>query len=320
MGVTLLFPGQGAQYVGMGKSLLDFPESKNIFDKADKALGFKISDLCFEGPVEDLTLTENTQPAIVTHSIALFEKLKTILDEKNITITRVLGHSVGEYSALVAAGSLSLEDALKAVKNRGKFMQDATPAGVGKMYAILRVPSEIVAKACEVSSTEDNKVMAANFNEPTQTVISGHAEACERAVDWITENFEGRSRAMELKVSAPFHSSLMKPAEHKLNTFFDSISIKENEIPYIANINTEEYAVATNGKIIRENLVNQVCGSVLWSQSISKLSDKEIFIEVGPGKVLAGLNKKINKEFRTYSLDSDSGFEGLVEFLNECTK
>jgi [acyl-carrier-protein] S-malonyltransferase len=320
MGVTLLFPGQGAQYVGMGKNLLDFPESKNVFDKADEALGFKISNLCFEGPVEDLTLTENTQPAIVTHSIALFEKLKTILDEKNISINRVLGHSVGEYSALVAAGSISLEDAVLAVKSRGSFMQDATPAGVGKMFAIMRVPSEIVTKACEASSNEENKVMAANFNEPTQTVISGHAEACQRAVTWISENFEGRSRAIELKVSAPFHSSLMKPAEHKLNTFFDSISIKENEIPYVANINTEEYAIGTNGNIIRENLVNQVCGSVLWSQSISKLSDKEIFIEVGPGKVLAGLNKKINKEFRTYSLDSESGFEGLVEFLNECTK
>jgi [acyl-carrier-protein] S-malonyltransferase len=320
MGVTLLFPGQGAQYVGMGKNLMDFSESKTVFDKADSALDFKISELCFEGPVEQLVLTENTQPAIVTHSIALFEKLKTILDEKNISITRVLGHSVGEYSALVAAGSISLEDAVRSVKNRGKFMQDATPSGVGKMFAVMRVPSEIVAKACAVSSTEDNKVMAANFNEPTQTVISGHAEACARAVEWITENFEGRSRAIELKVSAPFHSSLMKPAEHKLNTFFDSISIKDNEIPYVANVNTQEYPIGTNGDVIRENLVNQVCGSVLWAQSIAKLDENEIFIEVGPGKVLTGLNKKINKEFKTYTLDSDKGFEGLVEFLNECTK
>ena len=319
MGVTLLFPGQGAQYVGMGKNLMDFSESKTVFDKADNALGFKISELCFNGPVEDLKLTENTQPAIVTHSIALFEKLKTILNERNIPITRVLGHSVGEYSALVAAGSLTLEDAVLAVKNRGKAMQDATPPGVGKMFAIMRVPSEIVAKACEVSSTDDNKVMAANFNEPNQTVISGHGEACQRAVNWITENFEGRSRAIELKVSAPFHSSLMKPAEHKLNTFFDSISIKENEIPYVANINTEEYPKGTSGNIIRENLVKQVCGSVLWSQSIAQLNENEIFIEVGPGKVLTGLNKKINKEFKTYALDSEKGFEGLMEFLNECT-
>lgn len=318
MGVTLLFPGQGAQYVGMGKSLMDFSESKQVFDKADSALGFKISELCFNGPAEDLKQTENTQPAIVTHSIALFEKLKVILNEKNISIDRVLGHSVGEYSALVAAGSISLEDAVKAVKNRGKFMQEATPNGVGKMFAILRVPSEIVEKACEESSIEDNKVMAANFNEPTQTVISGHAEACERAVKWIEENFEGRSRAMELQVSAPFHSSLMQPAEQKLNTFFDSISINDNEIPYVANINTEEYPKGTAGKVVKENLVKQVCGSVLWSQSISKLSEKDIFIEVGPGKVLTGLNKKINKEFKTYALDSDAGFEGLMEFLNDC--
>lgn len=316
MGVTLIFPGQGSQYVGMGKSLMDFPECKAIFNKADEAVGFKLSELCFEGPAESLKETENTQPAIVTHSIALFEKLKTILKERNIEVDRVLGHSVGEYSALVACGSLSIEDATKAVKNRGKFMQEATPMGVGKMYAILRVPSDIVTVACLNASQGDSKVMAANYNEPTQTVISGHAEACDRAVKWLEENFEGRMRAMELQVSAPFHSSLMEPAEHKLNTFLNSIAINENQIPYLANIDAKEYGVGTSKDIIKENLVKQVCGSVLWNQTLARLEDNSIFIEVGPGKVLAGLNKKINPTFKTYSLDS--GFEGLMEFLDEC--
>lgn len=316
MSVTLLFPGQGSQYVGMGKNLLDFAECKSVFENADKALDFKISELCFEGPAEALKETENTQPAIVTHSVALYTKLKSILDERNIKIDRVLGHSVGEYSALVANGSLSLEDAVRSVKNRGRYMQEATPFGVGKMFAILRVPSEVVKEACENASNEVSKVMAANYNEPTQTVISGHADACERAVHWLEENFDGKMRAMELQVSAPFHSSLMKPAEQKLNTFLDSIAIKDAEIPYIANIDAKEYDKGTSSKVIKENLTNQVCGSVLWSQSLEALADGTIFIEVGPGKVLGGLNKKINPNFKTYSLDN--GFEGLTEFLNEC--
>lgn len=318
MGVTLIFPGQGSQYVSMGKNLFDIPECKEIFLRADKSSNQSMTNLCFEGPVEKLKLTENTQPAIVTHSIALFNKLKIILADKKIKIDRVLGHSVGEYSALVAAGSLRFEDAVKAVHLRGRYMQAATPAEIGKMFAILRVPSDIVQKACIESSTEDSKVMAANFNEPTQTVISGHADACARAVKWITENFEGRTRAMELQVSAPFHSSLMQPAEKKLSEYLTNVEFKTNEIPYIANIDAKEYPKETSGSIIKENLVKQVCGSVLWSQSISSLSEKTVFIEVGPGKVLTGLNKKINKEFKTYTLDTEGSFKGLLEFLNAC--
>lgn len=318
MGVTLIFPGQGAQYVGMGQKIQNFSESKEIFDIADKVSQQSISDLCFNGPEEKLKLTENTQPAIVTHSVALFKRLKTILNEKNISIDRVLGHSVGEYSALVATEALDFKDAVKAVHMRGKYMQEAVPAGLGKMYAILRVPSEIVAKACEESSTEDNKVMAANFNEPTQTVISGHAEACDKAVQWIADNFEGRSRAMELQVSAPFHSSLMEPASKKLKEYLTNVEFKSNQIPYIANIDAKEYGKQTEASLIKENLINQVCGSVLWSQSLQTLPSETVFIEVGPGKVLKGLNKKINKEFRTYSLDEEKSFEGLLEFLNEC--
>lgn len=313
--VTLIFPGQGSQYVGMGKNLSQFPECKTIFDQADAALEFSISDLCSNGPEEKLKLTEFTQPAIVTHSIALFEKLKTILADKDIKIDRVLGHSVGEYPALVASGAIEFKDAVRAVNLRGKYMQEAVSPGDGKMYAILRVPGDIVAKACEAVSTDTQKVMCANFNDPTQVVISGHAEAADKAVEWLKENFEGRQMAKELAVSAPFHSSLMKPAEQKLKTFLDGIEFSENSINYIANIDATEYAQGTNGEVIKENLIKQVCGSVLWAQSLEKLADETVFIEVGPGKVLTGLNKRINKTFKTYTLDTEASFEGLTEFL-----
>lgn len=313
--VTLLFPGQGSQYVGMGNNILEHTECKTIFDTADSSLDFQISDLCANGPEDKLKLTEFTQPAIVTHSIALFKKLENILSAKEIKIERVLGHSVGEYSALVAAGAIRFEDAVKAVNLRGKYMQEAVPAGKGKMFAILRVPGETVAKACAEVSNEDSQVMCANFNDPTQVVISGHADACERAVTWLKENYEGKQMAKELPVSAPFHSSLMKPAEQKLEEFLNTVEFKKNDIPYIANINANEYM--TDGTHIKKNLVEQVCGSVLWTQSLSALPEDTIFIECGPGKVLTGLNKRINKNFKTYTLDNESSFAGLEEFLNE---
>lgn len=311
--VTLLFPGQGSQYVGMGESLINDKDCSHIFTTANEVLDFNLTELCQNGPEEELKLTKNTQPAIVTHSIALFTKLKKFLDDKNIKIDQVLGHSVGEYSALVACGALQFSDAVKAVNLRGKYMQEAVPVGAGKMYAILRVPSEIVIKACESVSTDTEQVMCANFNDPTQIVISGHAKACDDAVEWLKNNYEGKQMAKELPVSAPFHSSLMKPAEAKLADFLSGIEFKNNEINYIANIDAKSYS--TNGETIRENLINQVCGSVLWTQSIEQLSDNTICIEVGPGKVLTGLNKRINKELKTYSLDSEGGFAELEEFL-----
>ncbi len=311
--VTLLFPGQGSQYVGMGKSLYDIPEAKAVFEKANSALGFDITSLCFEGPEDKLKLTEFTQPAIVTHSIALYEVLKTKLAEYGYEVQRVLGHSVGEYAALVAAGTLKFEDAVKAVNLRGKYMQEAVPAGQGKMYAILRVPGDIVAQACAEVSNETEQVMCANFNDPTQVVISGHAAATDKAVEWLKENYEGKQMAKELAVSAPFHSSLMGPAETKLQEFLSTIEFSPNTTAYIANIDAKEYK--TDGQTIKNNLIKQVCGSVLWTQSLTTLADNELFLEVGPGKVLSGLNKRINKTFNTYTLDSDGGFEGLSEFL-----
>jgi [acyl-carrier-protein] S-malonyltransferase len=313
--VTLLFPGQGSQYVGMGKQFIGTPQ-ESYFKNANEVLGYDLAQICYEGPSEELTLTQNTQPAIVTYSCALRDKLLPILQDKKVKIDQVLGHSVGEYAALVAAEVLSHKDASKAVHFRGRFMQDAVPAGVGAMYAIMRVPQELIEKACQEASTERSQVMPANFNEPNQTVISGTKEACERAVKWLEDNFEGRMRAMPLKVSAPFHSSLMKPATEKLARVFEEITFTPNKIPYIANVDAKKYIADTPADTIKQNLLNQVEGSVLWSQSIAQLADETICIEVGPGRVLAGLVKKINPNIKVISLDREGAFTELEDILN----
>ncbi|MCK5883983.1 MAG: ACP S-malonyltransferase [Bacteriovoracaceae bacterium] len=313
--VTLLFPGQGAQYVGMGASLE--AEYSSFFTKADEVLGFSLSTIIKDGPEDDLRLTKYTQPAIVSYSYALYKKLETLLEAKGVKVDRVLGHSVGEYSALAAAGSLSFEDAIKAVHLRGSYMQEAVPSGQGKMYAMMRTDAESVKKACDIVSVPGNEVQPANYNEPGQTVISGHAEACDKAVAWANENIEGRFRAIELKVSAPFHSSLMAPATQKLSQAFENITFNSPKIPYIANIDAAEYGSDTDSTKVKLNLLDQVCGSVLWSQSINKLPDDTICIEVGPGKVLAGLVKKINSLIKVISLDKDGAFEELEELLND---
>lgn len=313
--VVLLFPGQGAQYVGMGKNL-EGHSSYELLNKANEVLGYDLSKIMLDGPEEDLTLTQNTQPAILTHSVGLYHKVKELLDEKGIEVSAVMGHSVGEYAALVAAGALSFEDAVKAVNNRGKFMQEAVPAGMGKMYAVLRVPQEIVEKACLESSTDDNKVMPANFNEPGQIVISGHAEACDKAVAWIKENHADPHKIVELKVSAPFHSSLMLPARENMATFFGGINFKETEVPYIANIDAKKYEKNTNGEIVKENLIKQIDGAVLWTQSFQQLDEDTLCIEVGPGRVLMGLARKINRNIKVISLDKDGAFDDLKEILS----
>lgn len=308
--VTLLFPGQGSQYVGMGKNL-----DQTNFDLAGKNLGFDLKNLMFEGPEDDLRLTQNTQPAILQHSIALLDKVLPILNKHNVKIDRVLGHSVGEYAALVAAGVLSLEDATKAVHLRGKYMQDAVPVGVGSMYAILKVPAEVIAEACKTVCTPGSEVMPANFNDPSQIVISGEKAACARAVKWLEENFKEPHRAMELNVSAPFHSSLMKPAADKLKTEFLKYRWQENKLPYIANIDAKEYGVGTNPETIINNLFLQAYGPVLWTQSIEKLPANTICLEVGPGRVLMGLVRKINKDIKVVCLDKEDSFTELEELL-----
>lgn len=308
--VTLLFPGQGSQYVGMGKDL-----DHSIFDKGNEVLGYDLKKIMHEGPEEELKLTHNTQPAILKHSVTLYNHLIEFLNQHNVKIDRVLGHSVGEYGALVAAGVLSPYDAIHAVHLRGKYMQEAVPVGKGAMYAILKVPQNIVEEACKVSSTPGSEVMPANFNDPTQIVISGETEACKRAVHWLSENYKEAHRAMELNVSAPFHSSLMKPAADKLKEAFSHFKWHENKVPYIANIDAKEYPAGTSPEVIINNLYHQAYGPVLWTQSIEKLPSGTICVEVGPGKVLMGLVRKINKDIKVISLDKDEALKELAEVL-----
>jgi len=308
--VTLLFPGQGSQYVGMGKNL-----DHSLFDKGNEILGYDLKKLMHEGPEDELKLTHNTQPAILKHSVTLYNHLVEFLNQHNVKIDRVLGHSVGEYAALVAAGVLSPYDAIHAVHLRGKYMQEAVPVGQGKMFAILKVPAEVVTEACKVASKPGSEVMPANFNDPSQIVISGESEACARAVAWLSENYKEAHRAMELNVSAPFHSSLMKPAADKLKEAFSHFKWHENKVPYIANINATEYPVGTNPELIMENLYHQAYGPVLWTQSIEKLPSDTICVEVGPGKVLMGLVRKINKDIKVISLDKDEALAELAQVL-----
>ena len=304
MKVTVVFPGQGTQYVGMGTVFSGHAH----FASANSATGYNLEKLMLEGPAEDLKLTENTQPAIVTHSLIMFEKLKSILGLKDIKIERVLGHSVGEYAALAAAGVVEFSDAVRAVHYRGKYMQESVPQGKGTMYAILKQSEITIREACEAASNSEESVSPANFNEPNQIVISGDKVACETAIRLMGEKTNDRVKAIELQVSAPFHCALMKPAEIKLKSVLDKINFNSLKFPYIANVDAHEYATDTNPVTIKENLLKQVCGSVLWTQSIQKLPDETIIIECGPGKVLAGLIKKINPNLKVISLDNETGF------------
>jgi len=309
MRLTVVFPGQGTQYVGMGK---DFSDNM-LFELANSALGYDLKTMMLEGPAEELKKTQNTQPAIVAHSLMMFEKLKSLTQNKNLKIERVLGHSVGEYSALCAAGAMTFTEAVSAVHFRGKFMQEAVPAGRGTMYAILKQDENIIKEACENASNSEEKVSPANYNEPSQIVISGDRSACEKAIKYLEEKTGNRVKAIELQVSAPFHCNLMKPAEIKLSTILDSINFKSLNYNYIANVDAKEYSMETKPQTIKENLLKQVCGSVLWTQSIQTLatSPESIIIECGPGKVLTGLIKKINPQLKVISLDSESGFSEI---------
>lgn len=304
MKVTIVFPGQGTQYVGMGKIFSDFA----FFARANTATGYDLKKLMLEGPAEDLKLTKNTQPAIVAHSLMLFDKLQDLLSKKNIQIERVLGHSVGEYSALAAAGVMSFEEAVRAVHFRGKYMQEAVPEGKGAMYAILKQDEATIIEACEAASNSEEKVSPANFNEPAQIVISGDKFACERAIRLMEEKTGARVKAIELQVSAPFHCALMKTAELKLKNVLNEINFQKPKFHYIANIDGKEYSTETDPEIIKENLLKQVCGSVLWTHSIQSLPSDTTIIECGPGKVLAGLIKKINPNLKVLSLDTETGF------------
>jgi [acyl-carrier-protein] S-malonyltransferase len=298
---ALLFPGQGSQFVGMGKDLCDaFPEARNVFDEADAALGFSISKICFEGPEEALRRTENTQPAILTHSIAVLETVRARHSNALESVAATAGHSLGEYSAGVAAGAMTFSDAVRVVHERGKFMQEAVPEGVGAMAAVLGLAPVEVAAACEEAAVATGKIVSpANYNSPEQTVIAGHSEAVASASDLCRQR--GARKVMPLSVSAPFHCALMQPAAERLAPRLDALEISDPRFPVVTNVDA---VPATNSGEIRTALVRQVASAVRWVESIEKMAEMGVTeaLELGPGTVLAGLVKRIRKEIPVTSI------------------
>jgi [acyl-carrier-protein] S-malonyltransferase len=301
MPLALLFPGQGSQYVGMGKDLCDaFPEAKAVFDEADAALGFAISKVCFEGPEEDLKRTANTQPAILTHSIAALRVLESRQTDRIAGAVVAAGHSLGEYSAGVASGAYAFADAVRTVHLRGKFMQEAVPEGVGAMAAILGLVPDAVTAACKDAAVETGKIVSpANFNSPEQTVIAGHAEGVARASELCRER--GAKKAVPLPVSAPFHCALMQPAADRLATVLDALAMDDPRIPIVTNVDASPARLATE---VRAALARQVASTVRWVESIEAMAAMGITeaLEIGPGNVLAGLVRRIRKEIPVTSI------------------
>src|SRR6266851_2827249 len=306
---AFLFPGQGSQAVGMGKDLAHHcPVARQTFEEADDALGIKISQLCFEGPEDELRLTENTQPAILTASVAAWR----VLQEKGIKPAFVAGHSLGEYSAHVAAGTMTFADAVRTVRNRGKYMQEAVPVGTGSMAAILGMSPEAVAGVCS-DAAQGEVCEAANINSPEQIVISGHVAAVERAVKLADER--GAKRAKVLPVSAPFNCSLMKPAQERLAAVLQGLQFATPQFPVMSNVDARP---VEDPESAREALVRQVTGSVRWSQSMQWLvaQGAQTFVEVGPGKVLCGLMRQIDRSKKCVNVEDESSLGKTLEFFS----
>jgi [acyl-carrier-protein] S-malonyltransferase len=304
--VAFVFPGQASQYPGMGKELADkYAAARAVFDEADQALGFSISKICFEGTEEDLKLTANTQPAILTCSVAF----SRVLAEKGLAPDFVAGHSLGEYSALVAAGALKFSDAVRLVHKRGTYMQEAVPPGVGAMAAIMGLSPAVVADACK-RAAEGEICSAANLNSPEQTVISGHAAAVKRAVEIASQL--GAKRAVILAVSAPFHSALMMPAQEKLEKAMKQTAFGPLRVPLVTNVDAD---TIETGDEAREALIRQVTMPVRWQESIRLLIDEGVntFVEAGPGKVLTGLLRQIERSVATLNVEDEKSLAATVE-------
>src|SRR6266481_2072222 len=303
--VAFIFPGQASQYSGMGKELAEkYSAARAIFDEADKALGFSISKICFEGTEEELKSTALTQPAILTVSVAAM----WVLSEKRIGADFVAGHSLGEYSALVAAGALQFSDAVRLVHKRGKYMQEAVPAGHGAMAAILDLSPAVVADACK-RAAEGGVCTAANLNSPDQTDISGDA-AVKRAVEIASQS--GAKRAVMLPVSAPFHSSLMMPAQEELEKDLRATTFADPQVPVVTNVDADSIR---KGDEAREALIRQVTMPVRWEESMRMLLDEGVntFIEVGPGRVLTGIMRQIERSVTTLNVEDEKSLQATVE-------
>ena len=306
--IALIFPGQGSQVVGMGKELADkYPVARETFEEADHALGYKLSQLCFDGPEEQLRQTEITQPAILTVSVAALRVLETRIPKP----CYVAGHSLGEYSAHVASGTFSFANAVRTVRNRGKYMQEAVPIGVGSMAAILGMDFEKVAAIC-IEAAEGEVCSPANINSPDQVVISGNTAAVERATKLADER--GAKRAKVLPVSAPFHCSLMKPAQDRLKEDLKKLSMQKPVYPVACNVDAD---LVVDDLRAFDTLLRQVTGSVRWEQCMRLLIAEGIdtFIEVGPGKVLCGLMRQIDRSKTFMNVGDDASLTKTLETL-----
>ncbi|WP_419883803.1 ACP S-malonyltransferase [Peribacillus sp. B-H-3] len=307
--IAFVFPGQGSQIVGMGQDLFEKDEqAKKIFQKADEALSAPLSRLIFNGPQEELTLTVNAQPALVTTSYALFQALS----EAGIKPDYTAGHSLGEYSALAASGAISFEDAVTTVRQRGEFMEDAVPNGTGSMAAILGMERGLLSEVTAEISSKGEPVQLANINCPGQIVISGSTEGVRLAGELAKE--KGAKRAIPLVVSGPFHSELMKPAAARLQEVLDSISVNDAAVPVISNVTAQPIHKPEE---IKEKLIEQLYSPVLWEDSVNTLLSLGVdtFVEVGPGKVLSGLIKKIDRKASVYSVSDQESLQNTVQAL-----